>query len=60
MFTKYHLFFKYAKQKNSILTTNRLFTKCPKPLFQSEGNCEAIDAKMTFIQKTFSQESFCT
>ena len=49
MFTKYHLFFKYAKQKNSILTTNRLFTKRPKPLFQSEGNCEAIDAKMTFI-----------
>ena len=44
MFTKYHLFFKYAKQKNSILTTNKLFTKCPKPLFQSEGNCEAIDA----------------
>ena len=44
MFTKYDLFFKYAKQKNSILTTNKLFTKCPKPLFQSEGNCEAIDA----------------
>ena len=26
--------------------SNRLFQSCPKPLFQSEAKCEAIDMKM--------------
>ena len=46
-------------QKNSVLTANRLFTSCPKPLFQSEANWEAIDMKMIFIQKTcFHKKAF--
>ena len=31
-----------------ILINNRPFPSCPKPLFQSEVKCEAIDMKMTF------------
>ena len=29
--------------------SNGPFSGCPKPLFQSEANCEAIDLKMTFF-----------
>ena len=38
-----------------ILFLNRPFPKCPKPLFQSEAKCEAIDMKMFFyshVRKT--------
>ena len=27
---------------------NRLFSSCPKPLFQSEATCEVIDVEMIF------------
>ena len=46
----------------------RPFPGCPKPLLQSEANCEAIDMKMSFIlmktklisiRKVFHLASFC-
>lgn len=42
---------------------NRPFSGCPKPLFESEANWEAIGMEMIFYscakQKSFSQERFC-
>ena len=42
---------------------NGLFPSCPKPLFQSEAKCEAIDVKMisySHVKNSFSHERFCT
>ena len=43
---------------------NRLFPSCPKPLFQSEASCKAIDMKMTIHSHAkntrFESESFGT
>ena len=40
-------------------TLLRPFPSYPKPLFQNEAKCEAIDMKM-FFYYSFSQERFCT
>ena len=32
-----------------VLRVNRPLPICPKPLFQSEATCKAIDIKMTFL-----------
>ena len=41
---------------------NRLFSSCPKPLFQSEATCEVIDVEMIFYsqanQTHFNQKGF--
>ena len=36
------------KRSVSAPSANRPFARCPKPLFQSEAKCEAIDTTMTF------------
>ena len=42
---------------------NGPFLSCPKPMFQSEAKCEAIDVKMisySHVKNSFSQERFYT
>ena len=39
---------------------NRPFPSCPKPLFQSEAKCEAIDVKNIFYSHANKQERWCT
>ena len=59
MFTKNHLFSNtlHTIQKNSVLTANRLFPSCPKPLPQSEAKYEAVD-KPIFTRKVLHLASF--
>ena len=56
MFTKNHLFSNtlHTIQKNSVLTANRFFPSCPKPLPQSEAKYEAVDKKTDFHKKGFA------
>ena len=35
-------------QLTTALETSRPFSSCPRPQFQNEGKCKAIDIKMIF------------
>ena len=51
-----------SKRSVSAPSANRPFARCPKPLFQSEAKCEAIDTTMTFYSRAnkihFHKKSF--
>ena len=41
-----------ARAQSGQCPFNKPFSNCPKPLFQSEAKCKAIDMKTTFYSHT--------